>query len=62
MSIGDLIRFKMGHPAEGKYGTIVDRVFQTLPPGNKKILVYKVLVEDIIINVPLKWMEQIKEH
>tara|TARA_B100001250_G_C19777178_1_gene780122 strand:+ start:448 stop:606 length:159 start_codon:yes stop_codon:yes gene_type:complete len=52
----------MGHPAEGKYGTIVDRVFQTLPPGNKKILVYKVLVEDIIINVPLKWMEQIKEH
>ena len=56
---GDLVKLKKDHPYEGKVGLIVDRGLQVLPPGNKKILVYKVLVGDIIINVPLRWMEQI---
>ena len=59
MHIGDLIKIKQGHPHEYKIGPIIDRVFMVLPPGNNKILVYKVLVDSIILNVPLRWMEQI---
>ena len=57
MNPGDLIQLKMQHPFEGQIGVIVDKTLEVLPPGNNKILVYKVLVDDIIINVPLKWME-----
>ena len=56
MTIGDLVLLTEGHPYEGKVGLIVDRSFEILPPGTNLILVYKVLLKDTIINVPLKWM------
>ena len=62
MNIGDLVRLKEGHPREHKEGIIVDRTIEVLPPGIHRILVYKLLVEGIIINVPLKWMVQINTH
>ena len=62
LNAGDIICLKEGHPYEGKVGIIVERTFEILPPGNHKILVYKVLLDSIIINVPLKWMVQINKH
>ena len=56
---GDLIIFKTDHPYENQIGCIVERTFEILPPGINKILVYKVLVDSIIINVPMRWMEHI---
>ncbi len=57
-------------PFDGNIGIIVDKTLEHLvdktlehlPPGNHKILVYKVLSGGIIINVPLKWMVLINTH
>ena len=46
----------------GNIGIIVDKALEHRPPGNHKILVYKVLAGGIIINVPLKWMVRINTH
>ena len=46
----------------GNIGIIVDKTLEHRPPGNHKILVYKVLSGGIIINVPLKWMVLINTH
>ena len=62
MNPGDLVSFKQGHPYETKIGVIVERTFQILPPGTNKILVYKVLLEGTIINVPYKWLQIINTH
>ena len=62
MNVGDLVRLKKGHPKEGKEGIVVDRTIEILPPGTHRILVYKLLVEGIIINVPLKWMQLLNTH
>jgi hypothetical protein len=62
LNAGDIICLKEGHPYEGKVGIIVERTFEILPPGTNLILVYKVLLDSIIINVPLKWMVQINTH
>lgn len=61
MIIGDLIRIKDGHPYSQRVGLIVDRTFEILPPGSNLILVYKVLMKDTIINVPLKWLVRITD-
>ena len=63
MNVGDLVKLKEGHPHNSRsLGVIVDRTLEILPPGTNKILVYKVLIEDIIINVPLKWMVRMNTH
>ena len=62
MNAGDLVVLKKGHPYEAKMGVIVDRTIDKLPPGTDRILVYKLLVDGIIINVPLKWMVRINTH
>ena len=62
MNIGELVQLAPGHPYEGLVGVIVDRTLEILPPGTNKILVYKVLSDGIIINVPLKWMVRINTH
>ena len=64
MNIGDLVQLIDDHPYGGCTGVIVDRTLESIPPAgrNDKILVYKVLSEGIIINVPLKWMVQINRH
>ncbi len=62
MVVGDLVKIKEGHPYAGKIGCIVERTFQNLPPGTNKILVYKVLVDSIIINIPYRWMEYVNER
>ncbi len=62
MNVGDLVRLKGGHPYEGRVGVIVERSLKVLPPGTNRILVYKVMSEGIIINVPLKWMVRINTH
>ena len=62
MNVGDLVQLRGGHPYEGSIGMIVERSFKCLPPGTNKILVYKVLSEGTIINVPLKWMVRINTH
>ena len=62
MIAGDIVSLKTGHPYETKIGIIVDRTLEILPPGTNKILVYKVLSDGIIINVPLKWMVRINTH
>ena len=62
MNVGDLVELKLGHPQEGKRGVIVDRTIEILPGGIQRILVYKLLVDGIIINVPLRWMVQINTH
>lgn len=43
---------------------IIDKTLEVLPPAarNNKVLVYKVLSNGIIINVPLKWMVRINTH
>ena len=62
MNIGELVQLVSGHPYEGRIGVIVDKTLEILPPGTNKILVYKVLLDSIIINVPLKWMVRINTH
>lgn len=62
MNIGDLVQLAIGHPYEGQVGVIVDRTIEILPPGTNRILVYKVMLEGIIINVPYKWLRIINTH
>ena len=62
MNIGELVKLVDGHPYEGRIGVIVDKTLEVLPPGTNKILVYKILSNGIIINVPLKWMARINTH
>lgn len=62
MNIGELVQLIAGHPYEGKIGVIVDKTIEHLPPGTNRILVYKVLLDSTIINVPLKWMVRINTH
>ena len=64
MNVGDLVRLKETHSLNfgGKEGIIVDKSIEILPPGTDRILVYKLLIEGIIINVPLKWMVRINTH
>ena len=62
MNVGELIQLVEGHPYEGRVGVIVDKGLEHLPPGTNRILVYKVLSDGIIINVPLKWMVRINTH
>ena len=64
MNVGDMVSLKKGHPYEYQVGIIIDRVIESLPPAgrNDKILVYKVLSNGIIINVPLKWLQTINTH
>ena len=62
MNIGELVQLVSGHPYEGRIGVIVDKTLEILPPGTNRILVYKVLLDSIIINVPLKWMVRINTH
>ena len=62
MNAGDIVLLKSGHPYEGKVGVVVDKTLEHLPPGTHRILVYKVLMDGIIINVPLKWMVCINTH
>ena len=60
MNIGELVQLIPGHPYEGRIGVIVDKTLEILPPGTNRILVYKILSDGIIINVPLKWMVRIQ--
>ena len=62
MNVGDLVKLVPGHPYEGRVGVIVERTFEILPPGTNKILVYKVLSNDTIINVPYKWLQILNTH
>mgnify|MGYP005741420697 CR=1 FL=1 len=62
MTAGDLVRFKDGHPYGARIGVIVERTFEILPPGTNKILVYKVLSEGTIINVPYRWLQILNTH
>lgn len=65
MNVGDLVRLKIDHSQEfgGREGVIVDKTIEILPPGTtNKILVYKLLIDGIIINVPLRWMVRINTH
>ena len=64
MNVGDLVEIKPEHSVNygGKQGIIVDRRIEILPPGTQRILVYKLLVDGIIINVPLRWMVRINTH
>ena len=64
MNVGDLVRLKMEHSSlfGGKEGIIVGKSIEILPPGTNRILVYKLLVDGIIINVPLRWMVRINTH
>jgi len=63
MNAGDLVKIKKGHPCDsGSIGVIVERTIEILPPGTERVLVYKVLIEGIIINVPLKWLQTINTH
>ena len=62
MNVGDLVQLKADHPLEYKEGIIVEKTIEVLPPGTDRILVYKLLVDGIIINVPLKWMQLINTH
>lgn len=62
MNVGELVQLVEGHPYEGKIGVIVDKRLEHLPPGTNRILVYKVMSDGIIINVPLKWMVRINTH
>jgi hypothetical protein len=62
MNAGDLVQLKKDHPYEDRVGIIVERTFENLPPGTNKILVYKVLLNSIIISVPQKWLQIINTH
>ena len=62
MKVGDMVSLKKGHPYEYRVGIIVDRTIEVLPPGTHRILVYKVLLDSIIINVPYKWLQTINTH
>ena len=62
MNVGELVQLIHGHPYEGRIGVVVDRTLEIMPPGTYKILVYKVLSEGTIINVPLKWMVRLNTH
>ena len=62
MNAGDIVRLKVGHPYESKIGIIVERTLEILPPGTNKILVYKVLIDSTIINVPYKWLQILNTH
>jgi len=62
MKVGDMIILKTGHPYEGQMGLIVERTIEKLPPGKDRILVYKILSDGIIINVPMKWLQIINTH
>lgn len=62
MNAGDIISIKNGHPYESKMGIIIERTFEIMPPGTHRILVYKVLIESMIINVPYKWLQLINTH
>ena len=62
MKVGELVQLVAGHPYEGRVGVIVDKSIEILPPGTNRILVYKILSDGIIINVPLKWMVRINTH
>ena len=62
MNVGDMVILKKGHPYENRVGIIVERTIESLPPGTDRILVYKVLSEGIIINVPLRWLQLINTH
>ena len=62
MNAGDIVSLKRGHPFEYKFGIIVEKTLEILPPGTNKILVYKVLLEGTIINVPYKWLQILNTH
>ena len=62
MNVGDMVILKKGHPHEHRVGIIVERTIEHLPPGTDRILVYKVLSEGIILNVPLRWLQTINTH
>ena len=62
MNAGDIVSLKSGHPFEHKFGIIVEKTLEILPPGTNKILVYKVLLEGTIINVPYKWLQILNTH
>ena len=62
LNVGDLVQLKKDHPYEERIGVIVERTIEILPPGTNKILVYKVLSDGIIINVPYKWLQIINTH
>ena len=62
MNIGDLVQLVEGHPYEGTIGVIVDKTLEILPPGTNRILVYKVLSDGIIINVPYRWLQILNTH
>ena len=62
MNAGDIVYLKAGHPHESKVGIIVERTLEILPPGTNKILVYKVLLDGIIVNVPYKWLQILNTH
>ena len=59
LNTGELVQLVSGHPYEGRIGVIIDKTLEILPPGTNRILVYKVLSDGIIINVPLRWMVRI---
>tara|TARA_Y100000593_G_C4250074_1_gene306698 strand:- start:16 stop:225 length:210 start_codon:yes stop_codon:yes gene_type:complete len=63
MNVGDLVRLKNGLDADldGKEGIIVDKLIEERSLG-ERILVYKLLIDGIIISVPLKWMILINTH
>ena len=64
MNVGDMVSLKKGHPYEYQVGIIVDRAIEPLPPAGRtnKVLVYKVLLEGTIINVPYKWLQILNTH
>ena len=62
MNAGDIVYLKAGHPYESKVGIIVERTLEILPPGTNKILVYKVLLDGIIVNVPYRWLQILNTH
>jgi hypothetical protein len=66
LRVGDIVQLVTDGGVTGGFngniGIIVDKTLENRPPGNHKILVYKVLSGGIIINVPLKWMVRINTH
>ena len=63
MKVGDVVKIEWeGHPKHGDIGMIVERTIDKLPPGTDRILVYKLLIDGIILKVPHKWMTKINTH